>query len=110
MTPLQRLYKTKLALLATICTILGIGLLMLAHWLSPRPGWAWFSGLVNDVGAALFTTGLLAIFFQYIDEEDSDRRADDRLRRVLAQEARTSTSVNGSAARHPRLGRPIALG
>lgn len=87
MSPLQRLYKTKLALLATISTVVGIALLMLSHWLSSRAGWAWFSGWVNDIGAALFTTGLLAIFFQYIDEEDSDKRADDRLRRVLAQEA-----------------------
>jgi len=87
MTSLQRLYKTKLALLATISTVIGIALLMLAHWLSPRLGWVWFSGLINDVGAALFTTGLLAIFFQYIDEQDSDKPADDRLRRVLGQEA-----------------------
>src|ERR1700722_1926945 len=84
---LQRLYKTKLALLATVSTVAGIALLMTSHWLSPRPGWAWFSSWINDVGGALFTTGLLAIFFQYIDEEDSERRADDRLRRVLTQEA-----------------------
>lgn len=84
---LQRLYKTKLALLATVSTVVGLALLMLSHWLSPRPGWEWLSGIVDDVGGALFTTGLLAIFFEYIDEEDSDRRADDRLRRVLAQEA-----------------------
>src|ERR1700733_4874684 len=87
MNPLQRLYKTKLALLATVSTVVGVALLMLSHWLSSRPGWTWTSGVINDLGGAFFTTGLIAIFFQYIDEKDSEQRADDRLRRVLAQEA-----------------------
>jgi hypothetical protein len=80
---LQRLYKTKLALLATISTIVGIALLMLSHWLSPRPGWLWFSELVNDIGASLFSVGLLGIFFQYIGAQDQERDDDDRVRRML---------------------------
>jgi hypothetical protein len=35
----------------------------------------------------LFTTGLVAIFFTYIDQEDSETRASDRLHRVLQEEA-----------------------
>jgi hypothetical protein len=84
---LQRLYKTKLALLATIATVVGIALLMLSHWLSPRPGWLWPSELVNDIGASLFSVGLLGIFFQYIGAKDQERDDDDRVRRMLKETA-----------------------
>jgi hypothetical protein len=84
---LQRLYKTKLALLATISTVVGLVLLMLSHWLSPRPGWAWFSGLVNDVGASLFSIGLLGVFFQYVGAADQEQEDDDRVRRMLKETA-----------------------
>lgn len=79
----QRLYTTKLALLATVSTVVGIALLMVSHWLSPRPGWTWLSGVVNDIGATLFSIGLLGIFFQYVGAEDQERRDDDRVLRTL---------------------------
>lgn len=87
MNPLQRLYKTKLALLATIATVVGLVMLMLSHWLSARPGWAWFSGLVNDIGASLFSIGLLGIFFQYIGAADQEQADDERVRRMLKETA-----------------------
>jgi hypothetical protein len=86
-SPLQRLYKTKLALLATISTVAGFALLALSHWISSHPAWLTSGGLVNDVGANLFTIGLLGIFFQYIGAADQEQDDDDRVRRMLKQTA-----------------------
>lgn len=87
-SPLQRLYRTKLALLATVATVVGIALMVLAHWAAGHAGWSWFNGLpVLDIGSALFTTGLIAIFFEYIDQADAETRANQRLRKVLSEEA-----------------------
>lgn len=82
--PLQRLYETKLALLATIFVFLGAILLTLAHvvdlgWLGSLP--------VADFGSSLFTTGLIAIAFAYLDGKDSEQRTNERLRRILREEA-----------------------
>ena len=86
---LDRLYKTKLQLLAVLFTVFGIALLLLGHatnlstavpiWLSDLP--------LTDLGSALFTTGLLAVAFEYIDRRDGDERANQRLRQVLREEA-----------------------
>lgn len=86
--PLHRLYRTKLALLATISTMTGLGLLFLAAWASGETGWSWLARLpAVDVGGALFTTGLIAILFEYLDREDAEERATERLRRTLAETA-----------------------
>ena len=56
MNPLQRLYRTKLALLATICTALGGALLFLARWADGQPHWDWLGNLpAADIGSALFS-------------------------------------------------------
>ncbi|WP_234531678.1 hypothetical protein [Streptomyces shenzhenensis] len=87
-SPLQRLYRTKLALLATVATVVGIAFMVLAHWAAGHAGWSWLNDLpVLDVGSALFTTGLIAIFFEYIDQADAEVRANQRLRKVLSEEA-----------------------
>ncbi|MER6626777.1 hypothetical protein ABT301_00765 [Streptomyces sp. NPDC000987] len=87
-SPLTRLYQTKLALLATVVTVVGVLLMMLSHWAKGHPAGAWLDALpVMDVGSALFTTGLIAIFFQYIDQADAEVRANERLRKVLSEEA-----------------------
>jgi hypothetical protein len=82
--PLQRLYETKLALLATIFVFLGAGMLVLAH----LTGWGWLANVpVTDLGSALFTTGLVVVAFEYLDGKDSERRTNERLRRILREEA-----------------------
>ncbi|MFK4102923.1 hypothetical protein ACI2L1_23115 [Streptomyces sp. NPDC019531] len=87
-SPLERLYKTKLALLATVATVVGIALMLLAHWANGNAPWDWLDNLpVMDIGSALFTTGLIAIFFEYIDQADAEARANQRLRKVLVEEA-----------------------
>ncbi|MEU5428239.1 hypothetical protein AB0H73_21945 [Streptomyces olivoreticuli] len=86
--PLERLYRTKLTLLATVSTVAGIGLLMLAHWPGSGLHESWLANLpITDVGSALFTTGLIVIFFTYLDKADAEERANERLRRVLKEEA-----------------------
>ncbi|MFC6021859.1 hypothetical protein ACFP2T_37570 [Plantactinospora solaniradicis] len=83
---LDRLYRTKLVLLATLCTGAGAALLLLAS--SGDGGVAWLKRLpVSDFGSALLTTGLVAILFEYVDRKDGETRAARRLRQVLADEA-----------------------
>lgn len=85
---LDRLYKTKLQLLAVLSVVFGGALLLIAR---VAEGWAepvWLTALpLNDLGSALFTTGLLAVAFEYIDRKDGDERASERLRTVLREEA-----------------------
>jgi hypothetical protein len=86
--PLHRLYRTKLALLATVLLATGLGLLILGHALARGFGWPWLAKLpILDIGSALFTTGLLGVAIQYVDGQDSEERDTDRLQRVLAASA-----------------------
>jgi hypothetical protein len=86
--PLQRLYKTKLTLLATILTVAGLGLLVVARWVEHVASLHWLTALpLTDLGSALFTTGLVVVAFQYIDGKDSEERAAQRLRQVLVSAA-----------------------
>jgi hypothetical protein len=85
---LQRLYRTKLTLLATLFTFAGVVLLVIAREAEGATSWRWLADLPTaDIGSALFTTGLIAIAFTYLDERDSEIRANQRLRKVLRQEA-----------------------
>ncbi|MFF5498948.1 hypothetical protein [Streptomyces aquilus] len=62
--------------------------MLLAHWAGGTAGGDWLDSLpVMEVGSALFTTGLIAIFFEYIDQADAEARANQRLRKVLSEEA-----------------------
>ena len=85
---LDRLYKTKLQLLAVLSVVFGIALLLLARMLEISTELSWLADLpLTDIGSALFTTGLLAVAFEYIDRKDGDERANQRLRQVLREEA-----------------------
>lgn len=86
--PLDRLYRTKLALLATLLAFSGLTLLALGHWTQGAPGWQWLANWpIIDIGSGLFTTGLLGVALQYFDAQDSEVRATQRLERVLAAAA-----------------------
>ncbi len=81
---LERLYKTKLALLAVILTVVGLGLLIAARWVQSVPTFAWLTSWpLTDLGSALFTTGLVVVAFEYVEGRDSEERASRRLRQVL---------------------------
>lgn len=85
---LDRLYKTKLQLLAVLSVTFGVLLLVVVHTAKKQPAFAWLGNLpLTDIGSALFTTGLLAVAFEYIDRKDGDERATERLHRVLQEEA-----------------------
>jgi hypothetical protein len=91
-SPRQRLYRTKLQFLATVSTVAGIALLLLARWAEQVPGWEWLRALpIIDLGSAFFTAfftaGLIVIAFEYIDREDGEIRAIQRLRQVLGEQA-----------------------
>jgi hypothetical protein len=86
--PLHRLYRTKLALLATVLLFVGLALLIFGHWILAIPTLHWLTNWpVIDVGSALFTTGLLGVAWQYVDGKDSEARDTERLRLVLAESA-----------------------
>jgi hypothetical protein len=76
--------------LATVFVFLGIALLTLAKLAPNQPGLDWLAIFpVSEIGGALFTTGLLAVAFEYFDAKDSETRATTRLRRILAEQAPT---------------------
>jgi hypothetical protein len=86
--PLHRLYRTKLALLATLLLFVGLGLLIFGHWIEHAAGWQWLSNWpIIDIGSGMFTTGLLGVALQYLDGEDSEVRDTERLKRVLTDSA-----------------------
>jgi len=85
---LQRLYKTKLVLLAVVAVVVGVALLFLAHWIDAQPQLHALHELpITDIGSALFTSGLVVIFFEYLDQRDAEARAMEQLRTVLKEEA-----------------------
>lgn len=66
--PLQRLYKTKITLLAVVMTVAGLALLLLAYWAEHTRSIHWISSLpVTDLGSGIFTTGLVVVAFTYLD-------------------------------------------
>ncbi|MGQ4268603.1 hypothetical protein [Nocardiopsis changdeensis] len=84
----RSLYKTKLTLLAVIAIVVGAALLLLSVWAEQQPGWELLSSaVVNDIGAALLTTGLVVIAFEYINREHGEEQAMHRLREVVAEQA-----------------------
>lgn len=87
-TPLERLYKTKLALLAILMTVVGVALLFLSSALHGVAGWEWLATEpVADLGSALFTSGLIVVGIEYIDRRDAEQRALERLRLVMQEQA-----------------------
>ncbi|WP_163512156.1 hypothetical protein [Fodinicola acaciae] len=85
--PLDRLYKTKLQLLAVASTAVGIITLLLVRWLS-LTGQTWLAFLpLTELGSTLFATGLLAIFFEYVNRQDEGARTREQLREVVHSEA-----------------------
>ena len=64
-TPLQRLYRTNLTLLAVVMTVVGLALLVLARQteLLATAGWlAWLP--LTELGSTLFGSGLIVVAFQ----------------------------------------------
>lgn len=87
-SPLHRLYQTKLTLLAVILTVAGVALLVGSYSAEELARWSWLTSVpAVEFGAALFTTGLIVVAFEYLDREDAERRAMQRFRKVLNEQA-----------------------
>lgn len=85
--PLQRLYKAKLALLATWSVVIGIAVLVLARWADSTDA-AWLAFIpLGELGTTLFATGLIVVAWTYIDKKDGDERAREQFRQVIHEEA-----------------------
>jgi hypothetical protein len=87
MNPLQRLYRTKLALLATVFVAVGLALLVLANWLGHTTASGMLVDLLREIGTALFAGGVVLVGFEYVDRRDGEERANRRLRKMLTEEA-----------------------
>lgn len=85
---LQKLHKAKVAILAIVTTVLGIGLLFLARWAETAPEASWLTYWpIFELGSTLFITGALVVAYTYIDGQDKERLDEERLKRVLERSA-----------------------
>lgn len=87
-SPLQRIYRLKLTLLAVVMTAVGIMLLFAAKTIESDLHFIWLQNWpVFELGSTLFITGALVIAFNYLDGRDKDAREDERIRRLLTESA-----------------------
>jgi hypothetical protein len=86
-SPLQRVYRAKFALVAVSSTLLGIALIVLAHWAAIAPsGVGLRTWPVNELGLALFTTGLFGVLLQYVGQRDVEEEQLERVRQVITED------------------------
>src|SRR5437762_11623325 len=86
-SPLQRLYRTKFALLAVVSTFVGVALIFLAHWARTSSNGAWLRDWpVNDIGLGLFTTGLFGVLFTYVGQRDAKEDNLQQIRQVIVED------------------------
>src|SRR5438874_1305897 len=85
---LDQLYQTKLQLIAVSSVAVGVAVLVLAHWSTRTNGPGWLTAVpLSELGSTIFGTGLLAVFFEYVDRKHGDQRTDQRVRHAVRQEA-----------------------
>jgi hypothetical protein len=66
----------------------GVVLMVLKYDPVALHAWPWLDlPLLTELGSTLFASGLIVVAFQYINERDADERANERLRKVLKEEA-----------------------
>jgi hypothetical protein len=87
-TPLQRIYRLKTTILAGTCFILGLGFLVLARYVTDRPGLEWLAFWpLGEFGSTLLAAGLFGIAWDYLDSRDKEARDSQRLRQLLHDSA-----------------------
>lgn len=85
-SPLQRIYRLKVTIVALLSLGLGIGLQVLA--LHSRDIAPWLNFLpLSEIGGTLFAAGLFGIAWDYFDGKDKEGREDERIRRLLTEAA-----------------------
>ena len=92
---LHRLYRTKMALIATLGISIGTVLLFVAEAGFP----------IKELGSGLFTTGIVAIVFEYFETRDADQRDRQRLRDIIHEQAPVirDSVIDGFAVDHTTL-------
>jgi len=60
---------------------------VLAHWAAIAPSGAWLrTWPVNELGLALFTTGLFGVLLQYVGQRDVEEEQLERVRQVITED------------------------
>jgi hypothetical protein len=71
-----------------ILTVAGSALLVASYLAEELARWTWLTSVpAVEFGAALFTTGLIVVAFEYLDREDAEARAMQRFRTVVREQA-----------------------
>lgn len=87
-SPLQRLYKTKFALLSVVATVAGYALMRAGSWVATQPGLHLLKDAdLFDIGVAVMTSGLVGIAFQFVGAADAEQEAKRQFREVIGEEA-----------------------
>lgn len=81
-------YATKVVLLASVFTFVGL-LVLVAGAVPHLPhGWHWLGEAVTqNIAMALFTTGLVVVAFTYIDGKDKEARGAERIGHAVEDNA-----------------------
>lgn len=85
-TPLQRIYRLKVTIVALLSLGLGIGLQVVALHSSDIAPWLDFLPL-SEIGGTLFAAGLFGVAWDFFDAKDKEGRDDERIRRLLVEAA-----------------------
>jgi hypothetical protein len=91
---LDQLYKTKLQLIVVVAGVVGIAMMMLAKW-APVSGWLTALLLpvpLGELDGTVFSIGLLAVFFEYVDRKHGDERTDQPIQNAVRREPQPSAT------------------
>lgn len=83
MSPLQRLYRSELALLAAGLTAGGLALLVLAHLLQSHPGLTSLGEVLRELASTMVGGGIVLVGVEYVDRKVGE----ERLGKTVRQEA-----------------------
>lgn len=87
-SPLQRLYKTKFALVVVVATVGGYALMRTGSWVATQPGLQLVKDTdLFDIGVALMTAGLVGVAFQFVGAADAGQEAKRQFREAIREEA-----------------------
>jgi hypothetical protein len=99
-SPLHRLYKTKLVLASFIGIVAGYVLMVVGSRIDASSGFGFLKDVdLHDIGIVLMTSGLIAVLFTYLGNENAEADAEARTRRAVKAEAPAfvSSVVNAMA-------------
>jgi hypothetical protein len=87
-TPLQRLYRLKLAFLATVFIVVGLTALALDATLAKASGWEWLQSVqLSELGWMFLGAGLVAVLLHYVGKQDADAHMLDSVQKAIRSEA-----------------------